>query len=97
MACLNITGAMRTTPTGAMEAIIGLTPLDLHVKEVALMALVRLRTVGVNPEVGAGQLRLRLWREALTVLPLLQASIDAIEPRYVFNKPYRIKTKLKTE
>jgi len=34
MACLNITGAMRTTPTAAMELITGLTPLDLYVKEV---------------------------------------------------------------
>jgi len=71
MACLNITGAMRTTPTEAMELVTGLTPLHLYVKEVALMALLRLRTAGVNPEVGAGQLRLSLWRDPLTALALL--------------------------
>jgi len=49
MACLNITGTMRTTPTEAMELITGLTPLDLYVKEVELMAMLRLRTAGVNP------------------------------------------------
>jgi len=46
---LNISGAMRTTPTAAMELITGLTPLDLYVKEVALMAMLRMRTAGVNP------------------------------------------------
>jgi hypothetical protein len=29
LACLGITGALRTTPTGAMEALVGLPPLDL--------------------------------------------------------------------
>jgi hypothetical protein len=29
LACLGITGAMRTTPTNAMEVLVGLPPLDL--------------------------------------------------------------------
>jgi hypothetical protein len=32
LACLGITGAMRTTPTNAMEALVGLPPLDLVVQ-----------------------------------------------------------------
>jgi hypothetical protein len=31
-ACLGITGAIRTTPTGAMEAFTGLPPLDLVIQ-----------------------------------------------------------------
>ena len=33
MACLGITGAMKTCPTAAKEALLGLTPLHLHVKK----------------------------------------------------------------
>jgi hypothetical protein len=29
MACLSITGAMKSTPTAAMEVLLNLTPLDL--------------------------------------------------------------------
>jgi hypothetical protein len=32
LACLGITGAMRTTPTNAVEALVGLPPLDLVVQ-----------------------------------------------------------------
>jgi hypothetical protein len=30
MACLGITGAMRTAPTAAIEVLLGLAPLHLH-------------------------------------------------------------------
>jgi ribonuclease HI len=90
IACLYTTGAMRTTPTRAMEVILGLTPLDIHVKEVALMTMYRFRTVGIEPEVGAGETRRRLWHEALSSLPMLQANTDSIAPRFVFHKPYKI-------
>jgi hypothetical protein len=32
LACLGITGALRTTPTGAMEALVSLLPLDLVIQ-----------------------------------------------------------------
>jgi predicted membrane protein len=39
LACLGITGALRTTPTGAMEVLVGLPPLDLVIQgEVRLVA-----------------------------------------------------------
>jgi ribonuclease HI len=90
LACLYTTGAMRTTPTRAMEVILGLTPLDIHVREVVLMTMHRFRTVGIEPEVGAGESRRRLWYEALSSLPMLQANTDSIAPRFVFHKPYKI-------
>ena len=31
-ACISITGAMSTTPTTAMECILGVLPLDLHIQ-----------------------------------------------------------------
>ena len=35
IACLLITGAMRTTPTAALEAMLGLTPIHLYIQRVA--------------------------------------------------------------
>jgi len=45
-ACLRITGAIRTTPTGAMEAFTGLHPLDLVIKCEAKVAVHRLWSLG---------------------------------------------------
>ena len=49
MVCLAITGAMRTCPTAAMEKIIGLTPLHLHIQEVAACCLLRINTTHRPP------------------------------------------------
>jgi len=42
MACLDITGAMKSTPTAAMEVLLNLTPLNLLIAAEARMALYRL-------------------------------------------------------
>jgi len=43
MACLAITGAMRSTPTAATEVLLDLTPLDLLIMAEARMAFYRLQ------------------------------------------------------
>ena len=43
LACLSITGAMRTSPTAAMEAIVGLTPLHLHIIQRAATSEVKIQ------------------------------------------------------
>jgi hypothetical protein len=43
MACLGITGAMRTDPTAAMEVLLGLPPLHLQVEAEARIGNYRLR------------------------------------------------------
>jgi len=48
VACLGITGAFRTTPTGAMEALVGLPPLDLVINGEARSAAHRLCSLGVG-------------------------------------------------
>jgi hypothetical protein len=45
MACLNITGAMKTTPTAALDMLLNLTPLDLLIMAEARMALHRLHAL----------------------------------------------------
>jgi hypothetical protein len=44
MACLVITGAMKTTPTAAMEVLLNLTPLDLLIMAEVRLALYRPHT-----------------------------------------------------
>jgi hypothetical protein len=46
MACLGITGAMRTTPTTSMEMILGIPPLDFYLKGEAMKGTMRLKQSG---------------------------------------------------
>lgn len=43
VALLSITGAMRTTPTAAMEIALNIAPMDVHVLQTAKVTLIRLR------------------------------------------------------
>ena len=61
MACLAITGAMKLTPTAAMEILLNLTPLDLVILAEARMALYRLHIPKqpANPKAETGLLTIR--------------------------------------
>ena len=43
LACLSITGVMRTCPTAAMEAVIGLTPLHISIWKTAAISALRVQ------------------------------------------------------
>lgn len=59
LACLGVTGAMRTCPTAAMEAMLDLLPLHLHVKkEAAQSAFLVQRVYAYKPGNLAGHLRI---------------------------------------
>lgn len=56
MACLVITGVLKTTPTMAMDMLLDLPPLHLVVEAEALKAAYRLRTNDYGtPQVQVGQ------------------------------------------
>ena len=97
VACLSITGAMRTTPTRAMEVMLCLPPLDIYLGEVALTTMARFKSVGIQPNVGCGEARSRLWNEAVRKTPLLQVRTDGISPRFIFDRPYTIQTNSENE
>lgn len=59
-ACILVTEDIETTP---MEVRQCLTPLEIYIKEMALMTTVRFHTVGIEHAVRAGAHRTRLWRE----------------------------------
>jgi hypothetical protein len=58
MACLAITGTMKSTPTAAMELLLNLTPLNLLIMAEATMALYRLHILKqpADPNTAAGLL-----------------------------------------
>jgi hypothetical protein len=63
MACLVITGAMRSTPTAAMEVLLNLTPLDLLIMAEARMALCRLWITKQPPAFEAETGLLSIWKK----------------------------------
>lgn len=46
LACIGITGALRTAPSTALELITGLMPVDKYLKKSALTTTVRLKNTG---------------------------------------------------
>lgn len=66
-ACLLATGALKSTPINVMEVLLRLTALDIHIKEVPLMTMTLLRTIGIEPTAGKGIHRPRLWKRSLDV------------------------------
>lgn len=46
LACIGITGALRTAPSTALELMTGLMPIDKYLKQIALTTAVRLKNSG---------------------------------------------------
>lgn len=87
LALLCITGAMRTTPTAALEAILGIPPLHIEMESKTLEALYRLTvTQGFNTVYWAGTKTLK----RLVELPGIEMAQDRICPKYHFEKNYHV-------
>ena len=84
MACLAITGAMKSTPTTGMEILLNLTPLDLVIQAEARMALYRLNILKqpADPKAEAGLLS--IWKKVSD--PLLEMRADHTTPVYYYSK-----------
>ncbi|MCP3666940.1 MAG: hypothetical protein GY696_31350 [Gammaproteobacteria bacterium] len=89
MACLGITGAMRSTPTAALEALLGIVPLHIFVMQEALSACYRLCRTGqwvgaIWP--GHGSIRDRMvWQ-----IPLLGLPSDSTVRRFRFTRRFQV-------
>jgi hypothetical protein len=98
MACLGITGAMRTVPTSAMEALLGNPPPQLHLQ--------------VEVEARVGNYRLRCnhqWKpksegfghaymiQDMEKEPILQMGADKMILKYVYDKPFTIRFQDRSE
>jgi hypothetical protein len=90
LACLEIKGAMRTTPTKAVEAIVGLPPLDLVVQGEARASAYRLWILGswsyLHPNCGHSSIRVRLQQSD----PIFNMRVDVMRPAYHFEPKYGV-------
>ena len=88
MACLAITGAMKSTPTAAMEVLLNLTPLDLLIMAEARLALYRLHTpkqpTDYKTEVGMLSIGKKVGD------PILNMRSDHTIPIYYYSKTFKV-------
>jgi hypothetical protein len=90
LACLRITGAMRTTPTSAMEALTCLPSLDLVVEGEARAAAHLLWSLGgwsyLHPDHGHSTILKWLQKSD----PIFSMGNDIMRPAYNFERKYRV-------
>ena len=89
LVCLGITGALSTTPTAGMEALLGIAPLNLRVVAEAKHTAYRLKKKGQNKfnEIGHS----KIWQRISFFDKVSNAPMDSI------NKKLNIDKKLKTK
>ena len=87
MACLTITGAMKSTPTAAVEMLLNLTPLDLIMVE-ARMTLCRLHTLMQPADSTAAAGMLSIWEKVRD--HTLDMRSHHTTPVYQYSKTYKV-------
>ncbi|XP_048484155.1 uncharacterized protein LOC105391530 [Plutella xylostella] len=87
LACLMATGAIRSTPTAAMEAMLNLSPLHIHVQKEARSAMLRAAEGGRNRWHSA--VFSSLHRELLSTHAMAMPS-DAMETEYCFSRLFSV-------
>jgi len=88
IACLYITGAIRITPTSALEMITRLTPLAIYLKQEAMTACFCLRVNKQWKQVPCGHARIN--RELEEIAPETCSRSDSTIALYVFDKNYEV-------
>ena len=88
MACLPITGAMKLTPTAAMEILLNLTPLDLVIMAEARMALYRLHILKQPADCKTESGLLSIWKNVSD--PILDMQSDYTIPVYYYSKIFSV-------
>ena len=92
LACLGITEAIRTTPTGALEALVDLSPLDLVILGEARSAAHRLWIMGcwsyLHPSQGHSCTLTRLQKSGT----VFNMGVDVMKPVLNLETKYRVTT-----
>ena len=88
MACLAITGAMKSTPTAAMEVLLNLTPLNLLIMAEARMALYRLLMFKQPADLKTETGLLSIWKNVSD--PILDMRSDHTIPVYNYSKTFNV-------
>ena len=96
-ACSRVTGAMRTTPTNAVEALICLPPLDLVIQSEARSAAHRLWSLGcwsyLHPNRGHSSILMRLQQSD----PMFNMGVDIMRPANNFEPRYGVTTLMRED
>ena len=88
LACLYITGAIRTTPTAAMELITGLVPLPVFIKQEAMASCYRLRVSSQWYQNGCGHTTIKCIMARQIPESLFPS--DRVIAKYYFDKNYSV-------
>jgi len=83
-------GAIRTTPTAALEIIIGITPLSVYVKQEAMSACNRLRLVACWVSTNCGRTLIHSHLSQLILITRMRC--DKILTKFIFGNNYAIQT-----
>lgn len=88
LACLCITSATRTTPTAALQVLLGLPPLHLYVRMEALKTTIRLGNLGITR--GCTLRHHRLWKDLEGQLKEFSMPTDDKIPSTSFRRGYEV-------
>ena len=88
LACLYVTSAIRTTPTAALELIVGLTPLAVHIKQQAMASCFRLQLNTQWIQTSYGHTKIK--NDLVKYVPLSKQQCDSIAQTYIFDKNYTV-------
>ena len=89
LACLSVTGAMRTTPTAAMEVLLNLPPLHIYVEGEARVGRYRLQCGGMWDSSSCDYGHQKFGRDMI-LDTILEMGTDKMIPTLCFNKPVTV-------
>lgn len=90
LACIGITGVMRTTPTSALEVLLSLLPLHIFIIKEAKLAALRLKSTGQWSLTGANVGHNKIWNEMVNTNPNFEMITDNMSNKNTFNLNYSV-------
>ena len=90
LACLGITGALRTTPTAALEVLTGITPLDMHIRKEAAYASFRLKTHNRWRTLSDAK-HTSIYTHTVKEIPILAGNKDLTTKTYHFDNHFKLR------
>jgi len=90
LACLAITGAIRTTPTAAMEMLFGLVPLDTHIRQVAMNSCYSMRSTDNWRRSGSYMLHTSIHDRLKENIPISSVCGDYMKPHFSFDNKFHV-------
>jgi len=95
LACLYISGAVRTTPTAALEIIVGITPLPVYVKQEAMASCNRLKSGAQWVSTNCGHTL--IYYHLSQLIPVSRMRCDKIPTKFIFSSNYTVETPSREE